>query len=141
MENQERYFFIFDEAGTRKTITSLIALIVKLMTEGVASANILFVVPNNVILTCLEEIRSRAIANVVSCRLIQEDILNGCVITESKEEAPFKIDIVGHSVFSSNGLVKKVPSYYRAVISDEVHNLKQRGEESQRESRGEGLTR
>lgn len=123
MISDSRCMFIFDEAGTRKSISSGYSTILKLRMDGYTKAKIIIVCPKNCIDTWIHEISYRLNPDLVSVHNIHEDIrLNDRI--EVQSEAPFQFYVVGKNTFSNNKW-KNLKEYDAAII-DEGHHLKER---------------
>ena len=124
LNNSENYFFIFDEPGTRKTITSIVTLISKMKKDGHSDGRILMVVPSNLLDGCVREISNRLRTDVVSIRKIHEELLSNEDVSYIPN-GKFQIDVMSNSVFSIYQC-KNIPLNYNAIVIDEVHNFKKR---------------
>ena len=126
--NKKNFLFLFDDPGTRKTITSSLSMVSKMMRDGYSSGRILIVSPNNVRDNWVDEIQNRIKGDNVCVTDIHKDFSLG-----GKIDGKFHFEVIGNSLFQSNKFEGLDFDNYDGIIVDEAHNFKQR--ESQREHR------
>ena len=121
INNEKNFLFLFDDPGTRKTITSALSMISKMMQDGMTEGRILVICPNCVRSNWIDEIKNR-IKNTVACVTdIHEDLNLGKIII-----GKFHFEIVGTSLFEGDRFKELDFNSYDGIIVDEAHNFKQR---------------
>ena len=119
----QNFLFNFDDPGGRKTTSSIVAMILRMLQDGIEEARILVVCPPNLVPQWVNEINVRCHSNIVHAHSIHEDVLTERKTPRPPSNAKFLVDVVGSTSFS---LKRILDQGYLGILTDESHNYKTR---------------